>query len=220
MTTDEAPGEVADTRLKIGSKWNEWDWCCSTQAMLDARNEADAERKADVLATLREQQGGETENKSAAGRPPLSRKGGGKRGMSSSKRDDKIGAGSLVLPTPLKAGPGNDYQTPGGLGGDRYGNPSPVARHISPADADEKVIRDKRPGNTSSKTRKKRSFMSTPDKEEIETVTMNIDTNSSNSGISSLSKRQRRVEVLGTAMASPMPNMKTVSPTNMNTNTG
>lgn len=192
--SEEAPEEVADTRLKPGSKWNEWAWFCNTQAMIDAANDSEAESQAAVLRN----KDLDMVKLAPSGKPPLNRRGVKKE---RSVRND-------VLPTPLKTDSINDYQTPG------VGGPSPVAKyskHISPADALEKVVFERaHPGSAISRPKKKRVQLSTPAR-EIGAMEVEF-SNSSES-----SSKRRRSEALGPAMASPLPHIGNITSNYQNT---
>jgi hypothetical protein len=115
MFAEEVVGEVADTRLSINVKWNEWNWCCNKYVI------AEEERDALVI-----------------GKPPLAkRKLKPTPQISSHKSNTSTKSPRQNLPTPSKAEQGmhSDYNTPGGVG------PSPLRRlpkHISPSDEDFK----------------------------------------------------------------------------------
>ena len=180
LLSDEAPGEVGDTRVKNGLKWNSWDWCCHTQAMVDAARELKAEQLATAAKTK------ET-NCARSGKPPLSRK-GSKKNLPSLKKEEKA-----LHPTPLKSHSRVDYQTPGSSG--------VAPSHISPADVDEKV---QRPAGSSQKARKKRSLLATPVREG---GSVEMPQESRSVSAPPPSAKRRRHDANGPAMASPVTSM-------------
>lgn len=154
LSSEEAPGEVDDTRLKQGVKWNEWDWCRDTAAMNQYLLRA-SEEEVSALNTK-----GLESSKVVSGKPPISKKSQKKKQLSRQYDHNP-------QPTPLKGGCSNDFQTPAIR---KAGTPTGrFSKHISPADIADKNssaneefddVR-KRPGN-SGIFKKKRSLLDTP----------------------------------------------------------
>lgn len=195
--SEEAPGEVADTSLKAGSKWNEWDWCRHTQSMIDFAREREIERQA---ALLRPKENDMVKSMSG-GKPPLSRR-GSKKDLSGRKEDK-----GKVLPTPLKSDVPNEYQSPGvsaAVDSEKF------SKHISPAEAAEKVVGEKRLASSANKLRKKRSQFSTPGREGVTELAMETEPSRLADSSATASKR-RRSEVLRASIASPVPSMQNIS---------